>query len=77
LFSFYFVAATFESVSRKHNTLVFGKVNTQEQEEVAAKFNIRSIPTLMVFKNKELIFSQPGALPPAIFDKLIQEVTKL
>lgn len=67
---------TFESASEKYDTLTFGKVNTQEQEDIASQFNIRSIPNLMVFKNKELVFSQPGALPPVVFDKLIQEIIK-
>ncbi len=64
-------APTFESVSEEHGDIVFAKVNTEEEQEIAAHFNIRSIPTLMIFREKIIIFSQPGALPESAFRELI------
>ena len=63
-----------EAASDKHPDAVFAKINTEEQPELAAALNISSIPTLMVFKEQIGIFSQPGALPAAVFDDLIQKV---
>ena len=56
-------APVFEEASEKYPDAVFAKVNTEEEQEIAAHFQIRSIPTLMVFREKIIIFSQPGALP--------------
>ena len=67
-------APTFESASEEHGDIVFAKVNTEEQQELAAYFQIRSIPTLMVFREQIGIFSQAGALPPQAFSDLIQQV---
>ena len=53
----------FEEVSNSNPDVLFGKINTEEQPELSNQFNIRSIPTIMVFKNKVEIFSRPGALP--------------
>ena len=64
-------APTFESVSEEHEEIVFAKVNTEEEQEIAAHFNIRSIPTLMIFREKIIIVSQPGALPESAFRELI------
>ena len=64
-------APTFESVSEEHDGIVFAKVNTEEEQDIAAHFNIRSIPTLMIFREKIIIFSQPGALPESAFKELI------
>lgn len=67
----------FEKASEKHEGIVFGKVNTEEQQALAAAFNIRSIPTLMVFKEKVLVFAQPGMLPGPVLDELIGKVREL
>lgn len=66
-------APTYEAVSEKHPDIVFAKVNTEEQEELAGYFQIRSIPTLMIFREKIIIFSQPGALPSSAFEQLIEK----
>ncbi len=70
-------APTFESVSEEHDDIVFAKVNTEEQQEIAAHFGIRSIPTLMIFREKIIIFSQPGALPESAFKDLIGKAGEL
>jgi thioredoxin 1 len=64
-------APTYEAASEKHADIVFGKVNTEEEQELAGYFQIRSIPTLMIFREKIIIFSQPGMLPASAFDDLI------
>ena len=68
---------TFEQVSEDHPNIVFAKVNTEEQPEVASWFQIRSIPTLMIFREKIAIFGQPGALPEAAFRDLIGQAEKV
>ena len=70
-------APTFESVSEEHENIVFAKVNTEEEQEIAAHFGIRSIPTLMIFREKIIIFSQPGALPESAFKELIGKASEL
>ena len=65
-------APTFEKVSEAHPDVVFAKVNTEDEQEVAAHFNIRSIPTLMVFRDQIIVFSQPGALPQSGFEQVIE-----
>ncbi len=70
-------APTFEAASEKHGDIVFAKVNTEEQQEIAAAFNIRSIPTLMVFREQVILYAEAGALPPAAFDQLIDQVKAL
>jgi len=70
-------APTFEAASEKHPDIVFGKVDTQEQQGLAAQLQIRSIPTLMVFRDQILVFNQAGALPPAAFEDLITQVKAL
>ncbi|MDZ4064264.1 MAG: thioredoxin [Coriobacteriia bacterium] len=67
----------FEKASEKHEGVVFGKINTEEQQALAAAFNIRSIPTLMVFRDKVLVFAQPGMLPGNVLDELIGKVREL
>ena len=67
-------APTFESASEEHEDIVFGKVNTELEQELAGYFQIRSIPTLMVFRENVILFSQPGALPPAALGDLITQV---
>ena len=70
-------APVFDAASEKHKDVVFAKVNTEEQEELAGAFGIRSIPTLMVFRDEVLIFEQAGALPAAALDDLLEQIKKL
>lgn len=65
-------APTFERAAETHADIVFGKVDTEAEQQLAAEFRITSIPTLMVFRDGILVYSQPGALPPAQLDQLIQ-----
>jgi thioredoxin 1 len=67
-------APTFAAAAEKHDGVVFGKVDTEAQQELAGYFQIRSIPTLMVFREKVVLFSQPGALPAPAFEDLIGQV---
>ena len=67
-------APTFEAVSEENTDIVFAKVNTEEQQELAGYFQIRSIPTLMVFREQIGIFQQAGALPEHAFKDLIEQV---
>ncbi len=64
-------APVFEKASETHKDVTFGKINTDEQQELSGAFEIRSIPTLMLFRDKVLLFAQPGALPPAALEELI------
>jgi len=64
----------FEKMSEKFPDMVFGKVDTEAQQELAGSFNIRSIPTLMVFREKVILFSQAGALPELMLEDLITQV---
>ena len=70
-------APVFESMSESHSGIVFGKVNTEEQQELAASFQVRSIPTLTIFRQQIIVFSQPGALPPAGLESVIEKVAAL
>jgi thioredoxin 1 len=70
-------APTFERASAKHSEVVFGKVDTESAQELARAFQIRSIPTLMIFKDGVIVFSQPGALPPAALEELVQKAKAL
>lgn len=67
----------FESASEEHGDIVFGKVDTEAQQELAQSFNIRSIPTLMVFRENVLLYSQPGSLPKESLADLIGQVKAL
>ena len=64
-------------VATKHPDLTFGKVDTQAQPELAAAFEIRSIPTLMILRDRVLLFSQAGALPEEALEDLIRQVRAL
>ena len=68
---------TFESVSEANEDIVFAKVNTQDQQELASAFGIRSIPTLMAFKEQIIVFQQAGALPRGPFEELVGKVREL
>lgn len=70
-------APIYEQISEKHPDLVFAKINTEEQHDLAAYFEIRSIPTLMVFREQIIVFSQPGALPAATLDMTIDKIRAL
>ncbi len=67
----------FEQASERHPDAVFGKVDTEAQPEVAATFNISSIPTLMIIRDNILLYSQPGALPEAALEQLITKAAEL
>jgi thioredoxin 1 len=64
-------APVYEATSEKHPDIVFGKVNTDEEQELSGHFGIRSIPTLMIFREKVGIFSQAGALPGSGLEDVI------
>lgn len=64
-------APVFEAASEQHPEVVFAKVDTEAQFELAGSFDIRSIPTLMIFRDQVLVFSQPGALPAQALEELI------
>jgi thioredoxin len=66
-------APVYEAASIKFPDAIFAKVNTEEQQELAAYFQIRSIPTLMIFRENILIFSQPGSLPATALDQIIEK----
>ena len=70
-------APTYEAASEKHADFVFGKVDTEDQQMLAASAQISSIPTLMAFREGILVFSQPGALPAAALDQVIDAVKGL
>lgn len=67
-------APTFTKSSEQHPDIVFAKVDTEAQEELARAAQIQAIPTLMAFKKGNLVFNQAGALPPAALEDLIQQV---
>jgi thioredoxin 1 len=67
----------YEKVAARHPDLAFAKVNTEVEQGLAGAFEIRSIPTLMVLRDRVLLFSQPGALPEAALEDLIRRVRAL
>jgi thioredoxin 1 len=67
----------FQTASEKHQDITFGKIDTEDQPALSAAARITSIPTLMAFRDGILVFSQPGALPAASLEKLIQAVRDL
>ena len=70
-------APVYEQASEAYPGVVFAKVNTDEQQELAGDFGIRSIPTLMVFRDKVILFQQAGALPRTALDQVITQVKSL
>jgi thioredoxin 1 len=70
-------APTYESVAAKHPDIIFGKVNTEDEQALAQAFDIRSIPTLMVLRDKVLLYSQAGALPEPALEDIIRQVRTL
>jgi len=68
---------TYEKVAARHPDITFGKVNTEAQPDLAGAFDIRSIPTLMILRDRVLIYSEAGALPEAALEELIRRVQAL
>jgi len=64
----------FERASEKHPDAVFAKVDTEAEQDLSAAFGIRSIPTLMIFRDRILLYAEPGALPEAALEELIGKV---
>lgn len=67
----------FEAAAEKNPGMVFAKVNTEEQTELAAQFQVRSIPMLSIFREQIMVFAQPGALPASSLDQVIEQVQGL
>jgi thioredoxin 1 len=72
-----FFAPIYEQVSNKHPDITFGKIDTEAEQELSGAFDVRSIPTLMVFRDGILLFEQAGALPAAALEELISKVQEL
>ena len=70
-------APVYEKVSEANPDVTFAKINTDEEQELAGAFNIRSIPTLMIFRDKVLLFSQPGSLPQNLLEDVLRKVREL
>lgn len=70
-------APIFEATAKANPDITFVKVNTEEQQELAAYFQIRSIPTLMAFREQIIVFSQPGVLPESAIKQLISQLKEL
>lgn len=70
-------APIYERASEKHADITFGKVDTEAQQELAANFDIRSIPTIMAIRDGVIVFAQPGALPESALESLIEQVRAL
>jgi thioredoxin len=70
-------APTFEAASERYTDVVFAKVNTEEQQELASAFNIRSIPTLMIFREQVILYAEAGALPPPALDEVLGKVREI
>lgn len=70
-------APVFEKASEQHSDVVFAKVDTEAEQELSARFQIMSIPTLMAFRDQVLLYAQPGALPPAALEELIGKIKEL
>ena len=70
-------APVYEAAAAQHADVVFAKVNTEDQQELAATFQIRSIPTLMLFRDQIILFSQPGSLPGAALEDILAKAKAL
>lgn len=70
-------AKTYEEVAKQHPEFVFGKVNTEEQPELANDFNIRSIPTLMILREKIMVYFEAGVLPASALHDLLEQTKAL
>lgn len=69
-------APIYEAAASQHNDIVFAKVNVDDEKELAIKYQIRSIPTLMAFRKQTVVLAQPGALPAAKLNEVIGQVEK-
>lgn len=70
-------APTFEAAAGRHPDVVFGKIDTEAEQQLAGALQIEAIPTLMVFRDKVLLYREAGALPPGQFEQLIQQIKGL
>lgn len=70
-------APTYEKTSEKYPDIIFGKVNTEVEQELAGHFQIRSIPTLMVFRENVIVYSEAGSLPASGLEQLIEQSKKI
>jgi thioredoxin 1 len=70
-------APIFDEAARRHPDVTFGKIDTDAEQALAAEFSIRSIPTLMVWRDGVLLFAQPGVVPAAALDDLIAQARAL
>ena len=70
-------APVFEAAAEKHRDVFFGKVDTEKATDLASAFLVRSVPTVMAFKNGNLVFEAAGLLPPAAIDELVEKLRKL
>jgi thioredoxin 1 len=70
-------APVYEQAAAKHEDIVFGKVDTEAEQELAARFDISSIPTIMAIRDGVIVFAQPGALPEQSLESLIEQVRGL
>jgi len=70
-------APIYEQISEQHPDVVFAKVNTEEEQALAGAFQVRSIPTLMIFREQILIYSQPGSLPASALEELLGKAKAL
>jgi thioredoxin 1 len=66
-------APVFERASEQHTDMVFGKINTEEQQAIAKRFGVRSIPTLVIFRDQMMLYSKPGAIPAQALEDLIKQ----
>ncbi len=67
----------FETASDKYEDIVFSKVNTEEEKEISSHFSIRSIPTIMIFRESMLVYAKPGSIPENAIGKLIDKIKGL
>ncbi|HKY02730.1 MAG TPA: thioredoxin [Burkholderiales bacterium] len=70
-------APTYEAASEQHPDVVFAKLNTEAEQEIAAAFNIRSIPTLMIFRDQIILFAEAGALAPTHLEQVLTQAKAL
>lgn len=70
-------APVYEKVSEKHDDIVFASVDTEAEQQLAAAFEVRSIPTLAIIRDKTVIYAQPGALPEKSLEDLIQKAREI
>lgn len=70
-------ASTFAAAAHNHPDALFAKINTEEQQELAAYFQIRSIPTLAIFRDNIIVFSEPGALAPGALEHVLSQARAL